>query len=154
MYERNSFHMQELRPARNTGKHAATTGPQVPAVSTLWFGSHIEHKAVELCTLIDNYQSFQPCLFILENNDILKPIQEQSVQLKPQVPKSIVPCINEATALFLINMCNHCHCPAPPQFDIIRQRSPPSIVIRSVIIHQFAPVADFLFPQISFLEEL
>jgi hypothetical protein len=41
----------------------------------------------------------------------------------PPVPRSIVPCINEATTLFPMNMCNHLHCPAPPQFDIKHQKT-------------------------------
>ena len=65
---------------------------------------------VELSDLIDDYQSFQPSLFILKNNEIRITFKNnaQSVQHKPQAPNSFVPYMNEATTLSEMNLCYHC----------------------------------------------
>jgi hypothetical protein len=47
---------------------------------------------VELFALIDNYQRFQPRLFMLENNEILKPIQEQCTITATQATSAQIHC--------------------------------------------------------------
>jgi hypothetical protein len=63
------------------------------------------------------YESMRGAKTLVGKGDT-KCIQEQCTICATQATSAIVPCINEATALFLINMCNHCHCPPSPQFDI------------------------------------
>jgi hypothetical protein len=50
------------------------------------------NATVELFALIDNYQRFQPRLFMLENNEILKPIQEQCTISATQATSAQIHC--------------------------------------------------------------